>query len=636
MITKMLKMSVLSPRSETDRLLHELMLLGCVELRETDADNPSFERSIHDTADINTEIALIARAMETLRTLYPEKTPFLSPAPELTSSRLFDEKAYIDAVATARSIENDAARIRRIETDTMREYAAIEALNPWINLTSALDVDGTELCSVLLGSFSSSVDTMKLERELEDRIPECEMITVSESDDARFVEFIYLSKRESELTEILREYPFTQSAPKNVRDTAKSAIAQSRAVIARLTDEQNAIRESMSKYSGVSRDLKIALDFANTMLAKSDAAAKLSHSESVTYFSGWVPEDKQDEISRLFDDRGCAYEFSPPEETEYPEVPILLKNNSVTSPLSMVTEMYSLPAYDGIDPNPLIAPFFIIIYGLMMADIGYGILMVILSLIIKHKKKPRGGFAHFTGLLFMCGIATIGGGFITGGLFGDAPAQIAGLFGSSFSLKLPWPTIDPMVQPVQVMIGAFALGFVQIITGMAINLYMAFRDGHWIDGILDNVPWWITFAGIGLGALGITWVAAIIGLVLIVATAGRSKPTIAGKIISGFGKLYDITSYFTDVLSYARVMALMLAGGVIANVFNMIAAMTGNIFTFTIIFLIGHALNIALNLLGNYVHDLRLQCLEYFGKFYKDGGRKFEPLTIKSRFFVVK
>ncbi|MDR1216996.1 MAG: V-type ATP synthase subunit I, partial [Oscillospiraceae bacterium] len=182
--------------------------------------------------------------------------------------------------------------------------------------------------------------------------------------------------------------------------------------------------------------------------------------------------------------------------------------------------------------------------------------------------------------------------------------------------------------------------------GMAINLYMAVRDGHALDGILDNVPWWITFAGVAVLALGkmgklgesfagaLAFVPMIIGCVLVAATQGRSKPTVGGKIVSGLGSLYNITAYFSDVLSYARVMALMLAGGVIANVFNMIGAMTGPIF-FWPIFLIGHALNIALNLLGNYVHDLRLQCLEYFGKFYKDGGKAFRPLEVKSKYYNV-
>ncbi|MDR0491629.1 MAG: V-type ATP synthase subunit I, partial [Oscillospiraceae bacterium] len=158
------------------------------------------------------------------------------------------------------------------------------------------------------------------------------------------------------------------------------------------------------------------------------------------------------------------------------------------------------------------------------------------------------------------------------------------------------------------------------------------RDGKALDGILDVIPWWLLFAGIAVGALGLTWIVAIIGAAALILTQGRAKPTIVGKMIGGLASLYDITGYFGDILSYSRVMALMLAGGVIAMVFNTLGALTGNIITFFIIFIIGHALNFSLNLLGCYVHDLRLQCLEFFGKFYEDGGRPFNPLRVTTKY----
>jgi V/A-type H+-transporting ATPase subunit I len=167
---------------------------------------------------------------------------------------------------------------------------------------------------------------------------------------------------------------------------------------------------------------------------------------------------------------------------------------------------------------------------------------------------------------------------------------------------------------------------------MGIRLFKKVKDGRALDGILDVCPWWLLFAGLACGALGATWWIAIAGAASLILTQGRAKPTIAGKIVGGLASLYDITAYFGDVLSYSRVMALMLAGGVIASVFNTVGAMTGNIVTFFIIFVIGHLLNLGLNLLGCFVHDLRLQCLEFFGKFYQDGGRPFKPLSVKTKY----
>ena len=152
---------------------------------------------------------------------------------------------------------------------------------------------------------------------------------------------------------------------------------------------------------------------------------------------------------------------------------------------------------------------------------------------------------------------------------------------------------------------------------------------------MDEGSWWLVFIGIGVGALTGFWYVAYAGVLALICTQGRDKPTIVGKIVGGVASLYDITSYFGDILSYSRLMALMLAGSVIAQVFNTLGAIPGNLVFFFIVFIIGHALNIGLNLLGCYVHDLRLQCLEYFGKFYKDGGRAFDPLSVNTEYYDI-
>jgi V/A-type H+-transporting ATPase subunit I len=243
--------------------------------------------------------------------------------------------------------------------------------------------------------------------------------------------------------------------------------------------------------------------------------------------------------------------------------------------------------------------------------------------------------------MFPCSISTFIFGLATGGFFGDAPTQVAKIFGGNFALEgtihlgsnlIKYPLFSPVDDAMMVLVAAFAMGFVHIIFGMCVDIVHKAKQGHLFDGLCDNVPWWVLFAGIAVGALGGGWIVTIAGVVLIDLAGGRSKPSIFGKLFGGLGKLYDITSYFGDILSYSRLMALMLAGGVIANVFNTLGGLTGNIVTFLLIFLIGHSLNIGLNLLGCYVHDLRLQCLEFFGKFYQDGGRPFRPLRINSKY----
>ena len=187
-----------------------------------------------------------------------------------------------------------------------------------------------------------------------------------------------------------------------------------------------------------------------------------------------------------------------------------------------------------------------------------------------------------------------------------------------------------------ILVGAMCLGFVQILTGMVISVVGKLKRGQFLDAFWEEITWWVVFAGIALAVLGVTNLVLYAGIVLVVA-----GPVINGKgfgkITGIFGSLYNhVTGYFGDILSYSRLMALMLAGSVIAQVFNTLGAIPGNVLIFVIISMAGNTLNFALNLLGCYVHDLRLQCLEYFGKFYQDGGRPFRPLEINTKFVDIQ
>lgn len=185
----------------------------------------------------------------------------------------------------------------------------------------------------------------------------------------------------------------------------------------------------------------------------------------------------------------------------------------------------------------------------------------------------------------------------------------------------------PLNDTVYVLVGSMALGLIHLNTGLAISFIKKIKRGQIADAIWEEGALWVTLAGIILYVLKIGNVSGVpvvlvIGVVMIFYGGSRGSKGIFGKLGSLFGTLYNTaTGWFGDILSYTRIMALMLAGSVIATVFNTIGAIANSFWLFIPIFIIGHGLNFALNLLGCYVHDLRLQCLEYFGKFYEDGGR---------------
>jgi V/A-type H+-transporting ATPase subunit I len=297
--------------------------------------------------------------------------------------------------------------------------------------------------------------------------------------------------------------------------------------------------------------------------------------------------------------------------------------------------MYSLPAYGSLDPNPLMAPFFILFYGMMMADMGYGLLMFFGCFFAIKRMRPKGGTYHLLSLIQYCGISTFIFGAITGGFFGDLIPQLVEMTTGKV-ISLP-ALFSPLDDALAVLIGSLCLGLIQIFTGMGISMYKQFKRGEVMAALCNEGAWFLVFILIGVAALTGQVKACIIAIVVVlVLTQGYGKKGILGKLMGIGGSLYNnLTGYFSDILSYSRLMALMLAGAVIAQVFNTLGAITGNVVFFFLISIIGNALNFALNLLGCYVHDLRLQCLEFFGRFYEDGGKPFEPIQIDTKYVDV-
>ena len=237
----------------------------------------------------------------------------------------------------------------------------------------------------------------------------------------------------------------------------------------------------------------------------------------------------------------------------------------------------------------------------------------------------------------LCGISTFIMGALTGGFFGDFIPQLLKIIDPSSTFALP-ALFNPLDDALSVLVGSLAIGLVQIFTGMIVSMYKQIKRGETMAAICNEGAWFAVFILAGAAVLtGQTMPCVIAILVLLVLTQGYGKEGIIGKIMGIFGSLYNnITGYFSDIMSYSRLMALMLAGAVVAQVFNQLGAITGNVIFFVIIAAVGNALNFALNLLGCFVHDMRLQCLEFFGRFYEDGGKPFRPLNITTKFVDIE
>ena len=657
-ILKMKRLRLMIARSQKDELLRALIRLGCVQFSELEDEVQSLvnlHRAESDVMKLKSDHASLLRAVDLLGKYAPEKKPLLSAMPEVEGEELLGAEGLDEMLSLAGEIIVADERIRRIGSEESRERAVIESLVPWLGLDLPLDVDGTERSSVLLGSIPVKVPLDKVREAIEAVTEESELFEVSADKKASYVMIVCAKEAFGEIQEALRAFDFTAQSFTGMSAPAKTCSARCQSVLEKLAKEKAACEASIVEKAEKRDELKLAADRMEAQLAMAEAADLSLSTDDVALMQGWVPAEKEAALEEILSRCDCAWECEDPPEEDYPEVPVSLKNNKITNALNMVTEMYSLPAYGTVDPNPLMAPFFILFYGLMMADIGYGLIMIAAALVALKKLKPRGGSLAFCQLLLYGGIATAAMGVLTGAFFSDVPYQLVHLFNPKSTWPGLWHLFSPETDSNLVLYGSLVLGMLHLNTGMVVSAVQKVKNGDKAGALFEEGSLWIILVG-GLllaadmmivknSALHYAGLAVlIVGAVMLLFGAGRNAKGF-GKVTAAFGCIYNTaTGWFGDVLSYSRIMALMLAGGVVGKVFNTVAVMPAqssgvNVFTmlaFVIIFVLGHAINFALNILGCYVHDLRLQCLEFFGKFYSDGGKPFRPLKFGGKYVRAK
>lgn len=641
-ILKMKKLRICGVSEEQTQLIRQLQLLGSVEIGAPCALTDTQGVQVFCAGDGKSADALLrtsARltfALETLKHYETKKGGLFAARPEKTIGELFSDEAYAAALDTAQAVLDAQDARSRLAAEKSRLTAVRESFVPWQQLPLPLETLGTQHTRILLGTVPAQTDLEALRARVFEAADEVQLEQISADQQSLYL-LVFVHKCAAEAVgAALREAGFALTTFDGVQGTAAENIRRTDEAIAACEQQDAEKLAELTALAAQKPALQLAFDRCTQEISKAQAADRLVHSEKTFCLGGWVPCEDVGKLEALLSGFCCAWELTDPAPEEYPDVPVKLKNNKLTWPLNMVTEMYSLPAYDGVDPNPLMAPFFILFYGIMMADMGYGLLMILASIIITKKSRPKGTSGQMFGLMFSCGISTFLMGALTGGFFGDFLPQLVGIIDPDTTFKALPSLFTPLDDTITILIGAMALGFVQIVTGMAISFVEKIKKGQIMDAIWEELTWWVVFAGIACMALGVTNIVLYVGLAMVVVGSGWSAKGF-GKVTAIFGSVYNhVTGYFGDILSYSRLMTLMLAGSVIASVFNTLGAIPGNVVFFLLVSVAGNGLNFALNLLSCYVHDLRLQCLEYFGKFYQDGGKPFEPLAINTKYVDIQ
>ncbi|MDR2822654.1 MAG: hypothetical protein LBV58_03795 [Acholeplasmatales bacterium] len=372
------------------------------------------------------------------------------------------------------------------------------------------------------------------------------------------------------------------------------------------------------------------------------SSLKYDYLEKCAFLEGFIRVDKVLEFESSFKDiNTCSIEYKDIEKTE--SAPTVIKNNKFVANFEGITNMFSVPSRHEIDPNPMMSFWYLIIIGIMIGDIGYGLVISIFTILYIKLKHPKGGFLKMLYVFFYSGIMAIIGGFIFNSIFGYPFLEAFGLHG----------LLSPLDDIILLLVISVGIGIVHIICGLSFKAFLSFRDGNWQDALSKGISWIFILIGVVLISppiilpmLGDTTTKVdlstfafplfILGIAFILLFSGSGK-NIGGKVAYGLAGVYNVTGYLSDVLSYSRILALCVSGAAIASTMNLLAGMVSGVpvigfLLYIVVFLIGHGINFASGLLGAYVHDSRLQYLEFFGKFYDGGGTLFMPLEIKLKY----
>ena len=655
-IVNMNKISIIGLNNIKTELIKEIMDLGVVEISSQDSKltDPEWTSCVkkdgneNEVINFDVKISRINEVLNSLEKYDKSKRPLFNTRKSISSDEFNKALQNSDYVyETISNVHELNKSLNELHSEENKIEAAILSLKPWVRYDIPLNVTETKYTSIIIGAIPNIADIEKLKSELLQKNDRCYINLIDSDKDQYYFSFICLTNEKEEIYDLLKQYGFNAVTFKDLNDTAAENIMQYENSLKDISVKKESIDKNITELVTFKEEIQLFYDYLIIERDKNKILSNMLRTDATFYIEGWIPEVSKDKVQIVLDENGCWYEFKKPEEGE--DFPILLNNSSFAGPFESITELYSLPAPSNMDPTTIMTPFYILFFGMMLGDVGYGLLMSIGCFVVLKKYDIEGTLKKMLKVFFYCGLSTIFWGAMFGSWFGDG--VIAGakvLFNVDLNLKYLW--LNPLEEPMTVLMVSFVMGLIHLFTGMGMKAYMLIRDGHPWEAFFDVGLWYlfiigpilwlagdIVMPGSALPVIG-KWmtIASAAGLVL---TQGRAKSNIIGKFTSGILSLYGITGYLGDVLSYSRLLALGLATGVISSVLSIIGSMGGSgiigKLLFIVVFTFGHVLNFAINGLGSFVHSARLQYVEFFGKFYDGGGDSFNPLFKKTKYIKI-
>ena len=666
-VLQMQRISICALKKDRKAILEKIQSMGIMEMSQVAEDEDGFEKmdTISARQSFEKKASLSESALDILDAYAPEKKSMFA---SLEGKKLVESDQFAKITAKKEEILEKAERIVACNKEIAEHKAEsaklenqIEALVPWLSLDVPMNCKGTGKTAMLLGIMPGETTLESVYEQIQTGEAQTEAVDVeiiNSDQDATYLAVLCLKADAGAVEEALRAAGFAKPS-QTVHAVPAKETAELKTKIEQLNKKIEEIEEEIKGCAKFREELKVIGDYYRMRAKKYEILGTLPQSQRTFVISGYIPKKAAGAVEKAIGEHyDCVIDIDELKEDEEP--PTVLQNNAFSSSVEGVLEAYGLPHKGEFDPTTIMSFFYVFFFGMMLSDAAYGAIVAIACFVVLKKYPRMSASMHKSIKLFMfCGLSTIVWGILFSGYFGDAVDVIGRtFFGVEVSVPPLW--FAPLNDPMKLLIYSMAFGLVHLFVGLGIKGYMQIKDKQYLDFFCDVVLWFIFLIGLimmlipsdifaSIAQVKIVFppvlntlakALSIIGAVGLLLMSGRSSKNPVLRLALGAYDIYNITGWLSDVLSYSRLLALGLATGVIASVVNQMGSMLGGgivgAIGFAIIFVIGHAMNLSINLLGAYVHTNRLQFVEFFGKFYEGGGRPFEPFETDTKYVDIK
>lgn len=666
-VVEMDRICICALKKDRKPLLEFLQRQGSVEVSPASPDElfSSMDTAVSCTLfEKNAETA--ARAQEVLNRYCPGPSSplaFLQGRQELTvaESEAFAPRLQerMNAAERLLALERDILQAR---ADLVKIDGAREALTPWLNLPVPQTFRGTARFSAWVGSVQGEHTASELLGKMEAAVPALGPVHVEIVRPAKEMTSFYvlaLRRDAKAVEEALNALGF-ERPPNPSSQVPAETLARLGRQREELQARMDAAMGEVRQHEPLREELRLLEDYLRMRAEKYAVLQRLGQSRHALVLRGYVASQNAPALRERLEERfDCAVELASAAGEE--DAPVKLKNRPYAAALETVLENYNLPSPGEIDPSPVLSFFYYLMFGLMLSDAGYGLIVAaVCGLLPLFYPNMEDNWRRNLRMFFWCGVSTVFWGVLFSSYFGDAVNVISKtFFGREVSIPPLW--FLPLDQPMRLLMFSLGIGVAHLTAGYGMKARNLIAQKQYVDilydvlypvgflagllAVLMGSPMFRDMAGFRLSLPGpvsqgclLLSAVCLLGIVL---TGGRESKSWGKRILKGLYAAYNvIAGWLSDILSYSRLLALGLATGVIASVFNSLGTMAGgSVFgavIFIVVFLIGQGLNMGINLLGAYVHSNRLEYVEFLGKFYQGTGRKFTPFGVHTKHYKIK